>query len=222
MKENNYEIIHQERIICRILDVQIKKNTTGKFVAIKFARHDNLKFIFSATYDLNGYDEYIEAQKNKILFVIDKFVIRTKCDVVHRLTWDDFYNKKCSYEDVKKGNIETDSNGDIRYYKEFEIYATNENSTCTKAYYETYKYQPIQRWITNALESYFEIDSPEGQKLINQFYKTDDDSFGQEEYYDPYCDDELYERLHSPQTYTTPEDRIMSALEDGYGELYGF
>lgn len=216
MKESSYEIIHKERVICRILDVQIKKHVKNEFVVRKFIRYnDDKKIIFSDTCDLSIYEDCVKAMKGKEPLGIDRFVIRTKCNVVHKWTWDDFYNKKCSYNEV--GSIAKDNNGDIINYKEFEIYAnTNENCIFTKAYYEKYKYQVVKRWITDALSCYIEVGSCEYRLLVDQNYnQKHSDYFEDQDGYNSYNYDVIDE-------YMTPEDRIMSALENGEGELYGF
>jgi len=139
--------------------------------------------------------------------------------VYHIFSWDDVDRGLCSKEHV--GEIQRDTEGIPIPFKQIVIYSNINN-----------KLRPTINEILD--KEYIEINSPYIQNYLNfnnqQYYlqqqknqRIQKEMRNQEDYAE-YMDRvyKTYEKKQFVDIDMSEEDRIMSALENGDGELYGF
>lgn len=213
----DYRVLEQVKLPCRIIDVQLKSNSLdgAKFVLVKLGDYLDGKFI--RTVILSGEDRYeyfLNDMYHKKRHTINKLKIKLSSKAYRKLTWDDVYKGICTRDHLFE--VERDSKGKPVIYEETTVYANTDGG-----------YNPTIFDILS--REYVEVNSPLAQSLLtfnnresflmrirnrrNGCFSESDDLFepNSNSYYDrvDYSD-------------MTEEDRVMDALENGQGELYGF
>lgn len=206
----NYKVINDSVWMCRLIDAQQKKNC----VVAKFGRYDTGEFLFSLVRD-----SYIlpickeELQKRKSHY-IHQIEYESSVGFYHIYTWDDVDNGLCTANHV--GEVQRDKNNNPMVWTRVIVFGNMDNAGIPDADKTLHK-------------EYVEINTPEAKKALEYRKKP----FNQGKTYvkrrydneDNYISDEAYvanEQRKWDRMDMNEEDRIMDALENGMGELYGF
>lgn len=208
--EKKYEIIQNLTWNCRISEIVDK----GSFLILKIVRNETNEFLCSITRSSEYFDRSLLEgdQYKRIVSTIQRVAIKTKVPVYHKLTWDDVERGLCPKSSV--GEVQRSDNGTPILYVEGSIIILFEDFDDSK-----------ENLVGNQfMQNYIEPKDPRSQTLLNftNPYKRRNTS-----YYDESCcpSDDAYEAAQRRQwdlMDMSEEDRIMDALENGMGELYGF
>ena len=216
-----YDIAQKMIRYCRIIDVKLQTNRAedSKFVVSKLGDYYNSEFLCSHCTSERNYNSLFNNMQNQKRYTIDRCVVRLHINVYHIFSWDDIDRGLCSKEHV--GEIQRDTEGIPIPFKQIVIYSNINN-----------KLRPTINEILD--KEYIEINSPYIQNYLNfnnqQYYlqqqknqRIQKEMRNQEDYAE-YMDRvyKTYEKKQFVDIDMSEEDRIMSALENGDGELYGF
>ena len=217
----DYSITQKLTWNCRLLSVIKKRNrkNNSRFIVAKYGKSDNGELLFSIIYDESAYDFLKMDMKSHSLHTVDRIAIQPNIPLYHIYTWDDVENELCSREHV--GEVQRDDEGNPIKFSQIVVFANLDN-----------KLRPT---IQETLDKhYIAINSPIVGQFLNfnneeHYWKLRNKDKNQKEQecqedYDEYMSNvyESYEKRRCAEMDMTEEDRIMSALEDGNGELYGF
>lgn len=206
---------------CRLLNVIKKRNcqNNSKFIVAKYGRYDNGEFLFSIIYDESAYDSLKKDMKSHSIHTVNRIAIRPNIPLYHIYTWDDVDNELCSREHV--GEVQRDDEGKPIAFSQIVVFANLDNKlrptiqeTLDKCYIAINS--PI-------VGQYLNFNNQEHYLLQRNIDKNQNEQECQEDY-DELMSDlyEAYEKRQCSEMDMTEEDRIMSALEDGNGEIFGF
>lgn len=205
-----YVIISDMKIKCCVESVinkgwgwiiKIKSPTSDRILAHLQIRH------------LTPYQKvtFNRAMKNKELCVMHRNLLISGVGVYKRFTWLDCSNKKCKPAEI--GMVERDENGEPVVYHNVVLYDRFEDVIDQKLLADNF-----------FINNYVEIDSPEavdalnfkGRGAFNTCYNQCVEKYNDcSNDYDPDVQNENFFSM-------SDEDRIMDALENGNGELYGY
>ena len=212
-----YQIVQIVKWPCRVIDVKLRTNRANGscFVVAKLGKFDTGEFLRSVTKKEGSYNYLVNEQKYQKYHIIDRVVIRPQNSVYHKQTWDDVDRGICTREHIDE--VQRDNEGKPIIFKEIVIFANpdiNNRFTIDK--------------VLN--EEFIEVNSPVVQNYLNfnnrEYYLQQQETKRnkEQEDYDQMMSDlyDAYEKRRNTDMDMTEEDRIMSALENGEGELYGF
>ena len=216
-----YDIAQKMIRYCRIIDVKLQTNRVegSKFVVYKLGDYYNSEFLCSHCTSERNYNSLVDNMRNQKRYTIDRCVVRLHIIVYHLFSWDDVDRGFCSKEHI--GEIQRDTKGIPIPFKQIVIYSNINN-----------KLRPTINEILD--KEYIEINSPYIQNYLNfnnqQYYLQQQKNqriqkeMGNQEDYVEYIDRvyKSYETKQFVDIDMSEEDRIMSALENGDGELFGF
>lgn len=208
--EEKYEIIQDLIWNCRILEVVDK----GSFLIMKIVRHETNEFLCSIIRSDRHFDKtLLEGDRyKKIISTIHRVEIRTKVPVYHKLTWDDVERGICQKSNV--GEVQRDSNGVPFLY----------GAGSTIVLFEDFAHSKENLVGNQFIQNYIEPTDSRSQNLLNYtnpFKRRSTSHFDDTNY----PSDDVYKAAQRRQwdlMDMSEEDRVMDALENGMGELYGF
>lgn len=209
-----YEIIQKLRWSCRVIDVKLKKNRSdeSKFVVVKFGKYDNGEFLRSVILNKFTYDGVLHELQTKTRHTIERVAIRPQNNVYHILQWDDVDRGICTREHIYE--VQRDDEGIPMMFNQIVVYANLDGKN--------------HFTIDNVLDKeYIDVNSPLAQNHLNfnnRMHYLLEQKSKEEQAYNQMMD-AFYEANESKRCldmYMTEEERVMLALENGEGELYGF
>lgn len=210
--KQKYTILERKTIACRIIDIE--KKAYDAFI-IKFGDYDNGGFLYSKKLYINKcnnqYEELLNDMQKRTKFFLQKLLIKPAIKVYHVWTWDDFHNNKCGNSCI--GEIERDQDGNPRLYEQFTHYT--EASTVINE-----KIINLRINEYGVIQDYIPENAPNIQYRLayrNQYNAMKTRSYRQDEIYNEYDYEDTHEDIDR-----TPEDIVMSALENGNGDSLGF
>ena len=212
-----YTITQKLKWPCRLINVTLRTNRSNgsKFVVAKLGKYENGEFLRSVLLHESSYNELLSDMRINKQHVIDRLVIRPRNNVYHILTWDDVDREICMREHINE--IQRNSEGIPVIYNQFVIFANVDGVN--------------NPGVDDVLQKeYIEVNSPIVQNYLNfnnrqYFLKQQEEKRRKEqEDYDQMMSDlyDVYEERRYSDMDMSEEERIMSALENGDGELYGF
>lgn len=218
-----YKVINKQIVNCRIIDVKLKNNSNhnSKFVVVKLGEYNSGELLRSIIMSETTLPYFEKEMRLRIRHTIERVVIQPQNHVYHILTWDDVDKGRCTREHV--GEILRDKEGKPQKFAQIVVFGNidNKNKKGTT--------------IGEALENNFiEVNSPFVQKYLNynnrqqyeqkKYEKELQKQEKEHEEYDEMMNSfyEAYENRRYSEIDLTEEDKIMAALENGEGELYGF
>ena len=146
---------------------------------------------------------------------IERIVIRPQNNVYHILQWDDVDRGICTREHIDEG--QRDNEGKPIPFNQIVVFANLDN---------------INRFTIDEVldKEYIEVNSPIVQNYLNfnnqQYYiqQIEVKRRKEQEDYNQMMSDmyDAYEETRYSEMDMSEEERVMSALENGEGELYGF
>lgn len=202
---------------CRILDVKMKTNRSNgsKFVVAKLAKADTGEFICSIIAHELSFSSFEKDMQSGRLHTIDRIALQPQNPVYHIYTWDDVEKGVCSREHFNE--VQRDKEGKPIQFSKIVIYANFDKSTFPSIY--------------EVLDKEFvDVNSP----LVHQYLNFNNQQFylhqqyekrkEEQEKYDEMMSDmyDAYENNRYSNMDMTEEDRIMSALENGNGDAFGY
>ena len=202
---------------CRLIDVKIQTNRSNgsKFVVAKFGKYDNGEFLRSVIMNEHKYGFLLSEMQSRKYHTIERIALRPQNNVYHILTWDDVDRGICTMEHLDE--IQRDKEGKPITFNQIVVFANLDNKN---------------RFTINEVlnKEYIEVNSPIVQNYLNfnnrqYFLKQQEEKRRMEqEDYDQMMSDlyDAYEERRCSDLDMSEEERIMSALENGNGELYGF
>lgn len=212
-----YQIIQKLVCPCRLIDVQLRTNrsNSSKFVVAKLGKYDTGEFLRSVILNEGTYNALISEMQIRKYHTIERIAIRPQNNVYHILTWDDVDRGICTREHLDE--VQRDKEGKPIPFNQIVVFANLDN---------------LNRFTINEVldKEYIEINSPIVQNYLNfnnrqYFLKQQEEKRRKEqEDYDQMMSDlyDAYEERRYSDMDMSEEERIMSALENGNGELYGF
>lgn len=212
-----YHIIQKLIWPCRLIDVKIQTNRSNgsKFVVAKFGKYDNGEFLRSVIMNEHKYGFLLSEMQSRKYHTIERIALRPQNNVYHILTWDDVDRGICTMEHLDE--IQRDKEGKPITFNQIVVFANLDNKN---------------RFTINEVlnKEYIEVNSPIVQNYLNfnnrqYFLKQQEEKRRMEqEDYDQMMSDlyDAYEERRCSDLDMSEEERIMSALENGNGELYGF
>lgn len=223
-----FKIEKAKTLYCRVIKVERKRRIKDEkmFVIVYFGHYDSGEFIRTLIreeiIDDSFYDDMQRYKESRKKWSIEKVLVCPNVSVYHRISWDDVHKGKCSIRNLYE--IERDEEGmPIVYDKIVMFIDPNEN---TEIEYNKIKYEVIikprrERDISNILaKEYIAIDAlnvKDALKYKNSYTgkpwqeDSDEDNYFYDNYFcEEYDDVDL-----------SPENRVMDALENGMGELFG-
>lgn len=223
-----YEIIEKCEVPCRIIDIKVCTPRNNKdFLVYFIGEYDSGKFLYSFPdfgytdgYKINEIQNDIQ---NRTKFYVYRSTIRPSVDMYRKITWNDVNAGKHSRDHL--GEIERDKYGYPVPYSKIVVY--------TNLLTEDLRNEinpedlPEESEITGILDNdYVAIDSPSvyrdlrfnNKKSYQERLKRERQE--QEKTYSDYYDS--YEEHYDNDFYTSEEDQIMDALENGDAEVFGF
>lgn len=203
-----YEIIQTQKCKCRVLGFELKKNhyNNSDFLVAMLGKYDTGDFLCSVISNkaISMQNELQTSINKKTPYTIDRIAIKPYNCVYHKLTWDDVRKKVCDYKHV--GEIQRDFEGNPILWKQIVVYTNingcnfpNVNEILDKEYIEVNS-PFVQAWL--------DYINPFSYNRGSRHHNIIED-YG--EYNNDYCDSDM-----------TDEERVMAALENGYGEYYGY
>lgn len=212
-----YKIVQKLIWPCRLIDVQLRtaRSNGFKFVVAKLGKYDTGEFLRSIIMNEHTYDLLQSEMSIRKRHTIERIVIRPKNSVYHILTWDDVDKGICTREHIDE--VQRDKESNPIPFNQIVVFANLDNKN--------------RFTIDDVLDKeYLEANSPTVQNCLNfnnrQYYlqqqeekkKQQEADYNQmmSDLYDA-CEDRRYSDIDMSE-----EERIMSALENGTGELYGF
>jgi len=216
--KQKYTILKRKTIACRIIDIEKRPSLFDKeaeYCIVKIGHYDNGEFIYGKCLSINDfYEQYNElhsAMINRTKYLMQKLLIKPAIKVYHIWTWDDYFRKKCSNFQI--GEIERTSDGNPRIYEEF-IYYTKETTQINEQKID------VDIHYGGVIQNYIPINDPNVESRLayrNMSRKIYKNNSKQDEIYDDYDYEDNHEDIDR-----TPEDIVMSALENGNGDSLGF
>ena len=211
-----YQIIHRLIWDCRLIDVQLRTNRShlSKFVVAKLGKYDTGEFLRSVNLHERSYNALLSEMQVRKYHTIERIVIRPQNNVYHILTWDDVDRGICTREHLNE--VQRDNEDKPVMFNQIIIFANLDK---------------LNRFTINEIldKEYIEINSPIVQNYLNfnnrQCFlrQQEENRRKQQEDYDQMMSDlyDAYEQAKLSDMDMNDEDRIMVALENGEGELYG-
>jgi len=213
----NFRIVQKLTLYCRIIDVKMKTNhsTRSKFVVAKLAKVDTGEFLCSYIAHERTFSSFEYDMQSGKMYTIDRIALQPNNPVYHIYTWDDVEKGVCSREHLYE--VQRDKDGKPIQFSTIVIY-TNFNKSTFPSIYEVLD------------KEYIDVSSPLVHQYLNfnnrQFYlnQLNEKRKEEQEKYDEMMSSmyEAYEKQKYSDLGMTEEDRIMSALENGNGENFGF
>lgn len=212
-----YIIVQIVKWPCRLIDVKLRTNRQNgsKFVVAKLGKYDTGEFLRSVILNEGTYNALISEMQIRKYHTIERIAIRPQNNVYHILTWDDVDRGICTREHLDE--VQRDKEGKPIPFNQIEVFANFDN---------------LNRFTINEVldKEYIEVNSPIVQNYLNfnnrqYFLKQQEEKRRKErEDYDQMMSDlyDAYEERRYSDMDMSEEERIMSALENGNGELYGF
>jgi len=204
---------------CRAIDVRMQTNRQNgsKFVLVKLGKYEDGDFLCSVILNERVYNSLMEEMRIKKLHTIERLAIRPSVNVYHILNWDDIDRHKCVRDNI--GEIERNNKGQPIAYNQIVIF-TNIDGKYTK-------YLDVENVLSR---EYLEVNSPyapNALKFNNRAYflaQREERNRQEEEKWEEMMADmyDAYENHRYDDMDMSPEERVMSALENGMGELYGY
>ncbi|MBO5632541.1 MAG: hypothetical protein J5965_26095 [Aeriscardovia sp.] len=211
-----YNIIKKIKLPCRVVDVQLRatRSNGAKFVVAKLGKYDTGEFLRSIIFFREAiYGQLVSEIQTKKRHTIERIVIRPHNNVYHILQWDDDDRGICTREHLDE--VQRDNEGKPIPFNQIVIYANLDNKNLFT--------------VDKVLDKeYIEVNSPIVQSYLNfnnqqYFLKQQEERRKRRESdYDQMMSD-LYD-AYEEKRYSdmSEEERVMSALENGNGELCGF
>lgn len=212
-----YELVQILIWPCRLIDVKLRTNRQNgsRFVVAKLGKYDTGEFLRSVILNEGTYNALISEMQIRKYHTIERIAIRPQNNVYHILTWDDVDRGICTRENLDE--VQRDDEGKPIPFNQIVVFANLDN---------------LKRFTINEVldKEYIEINSPIVQNYLNfnnrqYFLKQQEEKRRKEqEDYDQMMSDlyDAYEERRYSDLDMSEEERIMSALENGNGELYGF
>ena len=212
-----YHIVQIVKWPCRLIDVKLRTNRQNgsRFVVAKLGKYDTGEFLRSVILNEGTYNALISEMQIRKYHTIERIAIRPQNNVYHILTWDDVDRGICTRENLDE--VQRDDEGKPIPFNQIVVFANLDN---------------LKRFTINEVldKEYIEINSPIVQNYLNfnnrqYFLKQQEEKRRKEqEDYDQMMSDlyDAYEERRYSDLDMSEEERIMSALENGNGELYGF
>ena len=212
-----YELVQILIWPCRLIDVKLRTNRQNgsRFVVAKLGKYDTGEFLRSVILNEGTYNALISEMQIRKYHTIERIAIRPQNNVYHILTWDDVDRGICTRENLDE--VQRDDEGKPIPFNQIVVFANLDN---------------LKRFTINEVldKEYIEINSPIVQNYLNfnnrqYFLKQQEEKRRREqEDYDQMMSDlyDAYEERKYSNMDMSEEERIMSALENGNGELYGF
>ena len=212
-----YEIVQKLVWPCRLIDVKLRTNRQNgsKFVVAKLGTYDTGEFLRSVILNEGTYNALISEMQIRKYHTIERIALRPQNNVYHILTWDDVDRGICTREHLDE--IQRDKEGKPISFNQIVVFANLDN---------------LNRFTINEVldKEYIEVNSPIVQNRLNfnnrqYFLKQQEEKRRKEqEDYDQMMSDlyDAYEEKRYSDMDMSEEERIMSALENSNGELYGF
>ena len=212
-----YELVQILIWPCRLIDVKLRTNRQNgsRFVVAKLGKYDTGEFLRSVILNEGTYNALISEMQIRKYHTIERIAIRPQNNVYHILTWDDIDRGICTREHLDE--VQRDKEGKPILFNQIVVFANFDN---------------LNRFTINEVldKEYIEVNSPIVQNYLNfnnrqYFLKQQEEKRRKEqEDYDQMMSDlyDAYEERRYSDLDMSEEERIMSALENGNGELYGF
>ena len=212
-----YNIVQIVKWPCRLIDVKLRinKQNGSKFVVAKLGKYDTGEFLRSVIMNEHTYESLLSEMQIRKYHTIERIALRPQNNVYHILTWDDVDRGICTREHLDE--VQRDKEGKPIPFNQIVVFANLEN---------------MNRFTINEVldKEYIEVNSPIVQNYLNfnnrqYFLKQQEEKRRKEqEDYDQMMSDlyDAYEERRYSDLDMSEEERVMSALENGNGELYGF
>lgn len=216
-----YHIVQIVKWPCRLIDVKLRTNrqSNSKFVVAKLGKYDTGEFLRSFILHKGAYNALISEMQIQKYHTIERITIRPQNNVYHILTWDDVDKGICKREHLYE--VQRNDEGKPIPFNQIVVFANLDN---------------LNRFTIDKVldEEYIEVNSPIVQNYLNfnnrQYYLQQQAEMRmkkereEQEQYDQMMSDlyDAYEKRRYSDMDMSEEERIMSALENGNGELYGF
>lgn len=212
-----YETVQKIVWPCRLIDVKLRTNRRNgfKFVVAKLGKCDTGEFLRSVIMNEHTYDFLQSEMSIRKRHTIERIVIRPHNNVYHILQWDDVDRGICTREHLDE--VQRDNEGKPIPFNQIVIYANLDNKNLFT--------------VDKVLDKeYIEVNSPIVQSYLNfnnqqDFLKQQEERRKRRESdYDQMMSDlyDAYEEKRYSDMDMSEEERVMSALENGNGELCGF
>ena len=211
-----YQIVQKLRWPCYVIDVKLRSNRANgsNFVVAKLGKYDTGEFLRSVILHEATYSHIVSELQTKKCHFIERVAIRPQNNVYHILQWDDVDRGICTREHLYE--VQRDNKGDPMMFNQIVIFANLDN---------------LNRFTINAVldKEYIEVNSPIVQTYLDfnnqqHFLQQQQERNNEQDDYNQMMNDlhDAYEETYNSDIDMTEEERIMSALENGEGELYGF
>lgn len=212
-----YSIIQKLIWPCRLIDVQLQTTRSNgfKFVVAKLGKYDTGEFLRSVLLHEATYNALMSEMHTRQFHTIERTVIRPQNNVYHILQWDDIDRRICIREHLNE--VQRDNEGKPIPFNQIVVFANLDN---------------INRFTIDEVldKEYIEVNSPIVQNYLNfnnqQYYiqQIEVKRRKEQEDYNQMMSDmyDAYEETRYSEMDMSEEERVMSALENGEGELYGF
>ena len=212
-----YSIIQKLIWPCRLIDVQLQTTRSNgfKFVVAKLGKYNTGEFLRSVLLHEGTYNALISEMHTRQFHTIERIVIRPYNNVYHILQWDDIDRRICTREHIDE--VQRDKEGNPISFNQIVIFANLDNNN--------------RFTIDEVLDrEYIEVNSPIVHNYLNynnlQHYmqQQEEKRNREKEDYDQMMSDLFYayDKRRNSDIDMNEEERVMSALENGEGELYGF
>lgn len=212
-----YDVIQKQKLYCRVIDVRLLQNRINgsNFVVAKLGKYASGEFLRSVILHEATYSHIVSELQIKKYHSIERVAIRPQNNVYHILQWDDVDRGICAREHVDE--VQRDKEGKPIKFNQIVVFANLDNLNCftvnevlDKEYIEVNS-PFVQNYLDfNNQQYYFQLQERKREKEQEDYNQMMSDLY-----------DAYKERRHS-DTDMTEEERIMSALENGEGELCGF
>ena len=212
-----YETVQKIVWPCRLIDVKLRTNRWNgfKFVVAKLGKCDTGEFLRSVIMNEHTYDFLQSEMSIRKRHTIERIVIRPQNNVYHILQWDDVDRGICTREHIDE--VQRDNEGKPILFNQIVVFANLDN---------------MDLFTANEVvdKEYIEVNSPIIQNYLNfnnqqYFLKQQEERRKRRESdYDQMMSDlyDAYEEKRYSDMDMSEEERVMSALENGNGELCGF
>lgn len=212
-----YNIIQKIKLPCRVIDVKLRTNRRNgfKFVVAKLGKCDTGEFLRSVIMNEHTYDFLQSEMSIRKRHTIERIVIRPQNNVYHILQWDNVDRGICTREHIDE--VQRDNEGKPILFNQIVVFANLDN---------------MDLFTANEVvdKEYIEVNSPIIQNYLNfnnqQHYlmHQEERRKHREADYDQMMGDfhDAYEEKRYSDMDMSEEERVMSALENGNGELCGF
>lgn len=212
-----YRIIKKSIWPCRFIDVKLRTNRQNgsKFVVAKLGKYDTGEFLRSLILNEGTYNAIISEMRIRKHHTIERVVLRPLNNVYHILTWDDVDREICTRKHLDE--VQRDKEGAPIPFNQIVVFANLDSMNLFT--------------VDEVVEKeYIEVNSPIVQNYLNfnnqQYYLKQQEEKKRKklEDYEQMTSDmyDAYEERRYSDMDMSEEERIMAALENGNGELYGF